>query len=224
MSSPVITSFEAERDAGRPDLVFKALGGYIVAAPMATTVPTAFTTGATADLIQLPVAWQRLGLLSKKDAIDFDRNIKTDEEESWGYNEPTRTDITQDQTSVKFTLQQTTKAALELYDFVDLAGVTADAITGEFSYAKPTSVSPIYRRMIFVAVDGAGTDRRYQIKVLPRAQVISVGNLSWNQASATNYNLTVRATVDTTLGYAVKKHFAGPGQKARNVASGFSAS
>lgn len=221
MSSPVTTSYEAEVNTARPDLMFKALGGFILTAPMTVAIPAAFTTGAAADLIQQPVAWNRLGLLSKKDGIDFSRAIKTDEEESFGFNEPTRTDITSDVTSAKFTLQQTTRAALELYDFVDLSAVTPDAVTGEVAYNKPTSVSPVYRRMIYVAVDGAGTDRRYRIKIMPRAQVIAVGDESWNNSAVTDFNLTLRATVDTTLGYAVRNVHAGPGQLSRNTVAGF---
>ena len=221
MTTPVITSYEAEVNQAQPTQVFKALGGFVVAAPTATAIPTAFTDGATANLIQLPVAWKRLGLLSKKDGIDFSRAIKTDEEESFGFNEPTRTDITSDVTSAKFTLQQTTRAALEMYDFVDLSAVTPDTTTGEVSYNKPTIASPIYYRMIFVAVDGAGTDRRYRIKIMPRAQVTAVGDESWNNANATAFTLTMRATVDTALGYAVRNVFAGPGQKARNALAGF---
>lgn len=221
MTTPVITSFEAENNAGQPSLMFKALGGFIVAAPMATAVPTSFTTGATADLIQLPTAYKRLGLLSKKDGIDFSRALKTDDEESFGFNEPTRTDITSDVTSAKFTLQQTTRTALELNDFVDLSAVTPDAVTGEISYNKPAIASPVYYRVIFVAVDGAGTDRRYRIKVMPRAQVTAVGDESWNNANATAFSLTLKATVDTVLGYAVRNVFAGPGQKSRNALSGF---
>lgn len=221
MTTPVTTSYEAEVNSAQPANMFKAIGGFIVTAPLTVAIPSAFTTGTTADLIQLPATWRRLGLISKKDGVDFSRNVKTDTEESWGYNEPTRTDITSDITSAKFTLQQTSRAALELYDFVDLSAVTPDAQTGEVAYNKPTISSPIYYRMIYVAVDGAGTDRRYRIKIMPRAQVAAVADESWNQANATQFTLTMQATVDTALGYAVRNVYAGPGQKSRNASEGF---
>jgi hypothetical protein len=72
--------------------------------------------------------------------------------------------------------------------------------------------------MIFMAVDGAGTDRRYRFKIMPRAQVVAVSDEVWSQSSVTKYPVTVRATVDSALGYAVRNVLAGPGQKARNTA------
>ncbi len=222
MTTPVTTTIEAEGANNRPNLMFKALGGIIAVADMDVAIPAAFTSGTSSALIQLPQAdWTRLGLVAKGDGVTFSRDIATEDTESWGYNEPTRTDITSDITSAAFALQETSRAVLEMYDFVDLSAVTPNAETGEFGYNKPAVSSPIYRRMIYIAYDGAGTDRRYKIKVMPRAQVVGVEDEAWNQANTTQYPLQIRATVDTTLGYAVRNVLAGPGQKTRNTAAGF---
>lgn len=218
----VATTYEAELAGNQPSQMFKALGGIIWVADTVTSIPSAFTTGANADLLQLdPGSWFKLGLITKGEGVTFSREVNTEVEESWGYNEPTRTDITSDITSAAFTLQETTRQTLELYDFVDLSAVTPDATTGEVAYNKPTSTSPVYKRMIYMAVDGAGTDRRYRFKIMPRAQVIGVTDEVWSQAAATKYPLTIRATVDAALGYAVRNVLAGPGQKSRNAAAGF---
>lgn len=218
----VTTTYEAELALDNSNNMFKALGGMIFAAALTVAIPPAFTSAATADLIQLdPTMWQRLGFITKRDGITFARNINTDTEESWGVNEPTRTDITGDITSAAFTLQETTRYALEMYDFCDLTTVTPDATTGEVAYSKPATAVPMYRRMIFMGVDGAGTTRRYRFKIMPRAQLTAVRDEVWNNTSATAYPLTVTATTDPTLGYSVRNVLAGPGQKALNTAGHF---
>ena len=222
MTAPVTTTIEALQGANRPGLMFKGLGGVIFTADMAVDIPAAFTDGATANLIQLaPTDWTQLGLITKGEGVTFPREIATEDTESWGYNEPPRTDVVTDITSATFTLQQTSRAVLEMYDFVDLSAVTPDATTGEVAYNKPLVSAVRYRRMIFLAYDGTGTDRRYKIKVMPRAQVTAVEDEAWQQGTATQYPMTVRATVDPALGYAVRNVLAGPGQLARNTDAGF---
>ena len=217
-----VTTYEAELALNQPTQIFKALGGIIYTAAMAQAIPTAFTETASASLTQLDTtAWTRLGLITKGEGITFSRDMSTEDEESWGYSEPTRTDISSDVTSAAFTLQEVKKSTLEMYDFVDLSTVTADATTGEVTYNKPISGALTYRRMIYMAVDGAGTDRRYRFKVMPRAQVIAVQDEVWSQSAAVKFPFTVRATVDPVLGYAVRNVLAGPGQKARNAAAKF---
>lgn len=218
----VSTTYEADLTYNTPGNMFKALGGIIYTAPIATPIPAAFTTATTADLVQLdPLVWTRLGLITKGDGVTFSRDVSTDEEQSWGYNEATRIDITSNVTSAKFTLQETTKEVLSLYDFVDLSAVTADATTGEFQYSKPITTTLQFRRMIFMAVDGAGTQRRYRFKIMPRAQVVAVDDEVWQQGAVTKYPLTIRANTDTTLGYAVRNALAGPGQKLLNAGAKF---
>lgn len=222
MTTPITTTFEAEQAYNQPANMFKALGGFIVSAPTTVPIPAAFTSGATADLRQLdPLLWTRLGLVTKGDGVVFGRDMNQEDEESWGYTENTRTDITQDVTSAQFTLQEVKRAVLEMYDFVDLSAVTPDAVTGEVAYNKPVFVAPQYRRLIFVGVDGAGTDRRYKIKVMPRAQVTGVDDEAWGSTAATKFPFTLTAKVDPALGYAVRNVLAGPGQKSRNAAQGF---
>jgi len=212
------TTFEAELASNQPNNLFKALGGIIYVADTSVAIPTAFTTLATADLLTISATnWKKLGLITKGDGVTFSRDMNTDEEEAWGYNEPVRTDITSDVTSAAFTLMEQNKQTLQMYDFVDLSAVTADATTGEWAYNKPLITPLNFKRMIFMAVDGAGTDRRYRFKIMPRAQVIGVNDEVWSQGGTNKFPVQIRASVDTTLGYAVRNVFAGPGQKSRNA-------
>lgn len=219
-----VTTYEAELTGNQSNQIFKALGGIIYTAPITTAIPAAFTESASSSLTQLdPAVWTRLGLVTKGEGVTFSREMNTEDEESWGYSEATRTDITTDATSAAFTLQETKRAVLEMFDFVDLSAVTPDAITGEVAYSKPSTSNLVYRRMIYMGVDGAGTDRRYRFKIMPRAQVTGVQDEVWSQTAATKYPFTVRATLDPVLGYAVRNVLAGPGQKTRNSSAQFGA-
>ena len=216
------TTYEAELAKNQPNNIFKALGGLIYVASTSVAIPAAFTTGASADLLQLdPANWFLLGLLTQKDGIAFARSMKQDDETSWGYDEPTRSDISQDITTAAFVMQEVNRHTAELYDFIDLSAVTPDATTGEITYNKPQLTAPIYKRLIYFGIDGAGTDRRYRIKAMPKAQVTAVKDEVWNQTQATSFPVTVTAKVDPTLGYSVRNVLAGPGQLARNSSSGF---
>lgn len=213
------TTFEAEQASNSPGLIWKALGGIIYYAPTTQAIPSAFTINATADLDGAAfTGYKKLGLITKGEGITFSRDFSTVTEESWGYNEPTRTDVTSDVVSAQFTLMETKRSVLELFDFVDLSAVTPDVTTGETVYNKPVISAPNYARMIFLGVDGAGTSRRYRIKVMPRAQVVAVADETWSSGAATHFQITVRASVDTVLGYAVRNVLAGPGQKSQATA------
>jgi hypothetical protein len=204
------TTYEAEVSAyNTPANIFKALGGLIYVADPSVAIPAAFQLN--------PAQWFRLGLLTQKDGVTFARSMKQDDETSWGYEEPTRSDIA----SAAFTLQEVNKQVMQLYHFVDLSAVTGDATTGEVQFNKPQLTVPIYKRLIYMAVDGVGTDRRYKFKIMPRAQVTAVKDEAWQQGTATSFPVTVTATVDSTLGYSVREVLAGPGQKARNALQGF---
>jgi hypothetical protein len=218
------TTYETELAKNQPNNIFKALGGLIYVASTSVAIPAAFTTGVAADLLQLdPANWFLLGLLTQKDGIAFARSMKQDDETSWGYDEPTRSDISQDITSATFVMQEVNRHTAEMYDFIDLSAVTPDATTGEVSYNKAGVTAPIYKRLIYIGVDGAAADRRYRIKAMPKAQVTAVKDEVWNQTAATNFPVTVTAKVDSTLGYSVRTVLAGPGQLARNAAAGFGA-
>jgi hypothetical protein len=137
------TTYEAELGLNNPNNMMKALGGFIVVADITTAIPSAFTQNSTADLIQLDTTlWHRVGLVTQKDGVQFSRNTKNDDENSWGYIESTRTDITEDTVSGQFTMQEINRWTQELYDMVDLSAVHPDATTGEFGWNKAAAADP----------------------------------------------------------------------------------
>lgn len=214
-----MATFEDNRGA-QSHLILKALGGFIAVAPMDTPMPEAFTTEG-GELIDLKAAgFTPLGWLTKGDGINFSRDTEQQEVESFGALEPTRVDFTKDVTSAAFRMQETNKKVLELYYNTDLSSVKPDA-NGEFSFTNDPQPSTIYRRMIYIAKDGNGANAKYIIKAMPRAVISEVQEQSWSSESELSYGLTVKATTDPELNYAVRHAFAGPGFKTISADMGF---
>ena len=204
-----MATFEELRDA-KGSLIRKALGGFIVVAPLDVEVPDKFVTtdGGLVDLKAL--GYERLGWLTKGDGINFSRDVEQQETESFGALEPTRIDFTKDVTSAAFRCQETNKQVLEMYYNLDLDGVVADE-NFEFSFENEAQPATVYRRMIYIAKDGNGDDAKYIIKTMPRALVSEVQEQSWSSESELSYGLTVKATQDDDLGFSVRHSFGGPG-------------
>ena len=216
-----MATFEDLREA-KGALIRKALGGFIVVAPMDVEVPDKFVDvdGGLIDLKAL--GYQKLGWLTKGDGINFSRDVEQQETESFGALEPTRIDFTKDVTSAAFRCQETNKQVLEMYYNLDLSGVTADA-NNEFSFENEAQPSTIYRRMIYIAKDGNGEDAKYIIKTMPKAIVSEVQEQAWSSESELSYGLTVKATSDDDLGFSVRHSFGGPGFGALLADMGFAA-
>ncbi|WIC89661.1 major tail protein [Rhodococcus phage Apiary] len=204
------------------ELIRKPLAGIIAVADMETELLADFklTSGATSDLVALD-DYDQLGWISKSDGLTFSSDTETSDVESWGALEPTRSDITKDVTSAQFTCQETNKKVLEMYYNVDLSAVQGDSVTSEVAFNSSTEPSTTYRRMIFLSKDGAGTNEIYIAKIMPRASVTAKADQTWNSEDALTYGMTVTAKMDSTLGYAVRHHFAGPGWAKQLVKMGF---
>ena len=206
------------------ELIRKPLAGIIAVADESFVIGEDFalTSGAGSTLVDLAAAdWDQLGWVSKSDGLTFSSDIESSDVESWGALEPTRSDITKDVTSAQFTCQETNKKVLEMYYNVDLSAVEGDAVTSEVAFNQSTEPSTVYRRMLFLSKDGAGTKEIYIAKLMPRASVTAKADQSWNAEDALTYGMTVTAKVDSELGYAVRHYFAGPGWAAQLTKMGF---
>lgn len=214
-----MATFEDVRGA-QSHLILKALGGFIVSAPMSVEMPTSFTDE-SGELIDLKEAgFEALGWLTKGDGINFSRETENQETESYGALEPTRVDFTKDVTSAAFRMQETNKQVLEMYYNTDLSDVVVGE-NGEFSFVNDSQPSTIYRRLVYIAKDGNGDNAKYIIKAMPRAVLSEVQEQAWSAESELSYGLTVKATTDDELDYSVRHAFAGPGIKAITSDMGF---
>ena len=200
-----------ELAAAKGKLIRKALGGFIMVAPMSVSIPEKIFADKQGNFIDFKEAgFTPLGWLTKGDGINFSRETEQSEVESFGAQEPTRVDFTKDTTSAAFNCQETNKKVLELYYSQDLSEVTPDSETGEISFEQ-RDPETIYRRMIYIAHDGKGKDAKYIVKIMPKATISEVQEQSWSSESELAYGMTAKASKDDELGYSVRHVFGGPG-------------
>lgn len=194
----------------KANLIRKAKGGFILTAPLDTEVPEKIMETKT-DLVDFKtLGFTPLGWLSKSDGVTFNREVETSEVESFGASEPTRVDITSDSTSAAFVCQETNKAVLELFHNQDLSKVKADE-NGEVVFAQERTPDTVYRRFIHIAKDGNGDNAIYIAKVMPRGTIVDPQEQAWSNEDELKYGMSVSATSDQELGFAVRHHFGGPG-------------
>ncbi|WP_062989955.1 phage tail tube protein [Nocardia anaemiae] len=204
-----VATFEQIVNANK-DLLFKPLKGAVLVAPMTVEVPIAFTAGASAKFQSLE-GYSSLGLIDKSGGPQFRPEQQLSETESWGWLEPTRSDIVKRDMSVGFTAQEFKRPVLELVSGRSLADVKADAVTKELSWNEPVSPDTIHYRVIFLFVDGVGAREKWVLRVMPRASVTEVGQQQWNAEQVASWPITVKATVDDKLGYSMRNVLCGPG-------------
>lgn len=192
-------------------------GGTTPAVAVTTTTPGNYALAA------LPSGYVSLGWHTKDDGLTWSRDVETSDVTSHGSNEPTRRDIVSDISGLQMNAQETKLRTLELYENVDLTTVVPAATSGEIAWNRATSPATRYYRLLAVGQDGAGTDAIYIARFCPRAMISEFGEQTWSDQNELIYPLTWSATVDSTLGYAMRTMIGGPGLRSRLVAMGFPA-
>ncbi len=205
----------------KADLVRKPLKGAVLVAPTTATIPVAFTSGASADLVAF-TGFKSVGHIARDAPPTFTPEVQTSTVEAWGVLEEIREDIIRRNLSVGYTPIETNKTVLEMYHNVDLSAVTPDATTKEVQFSESSSPATRYYRTIFLGIDGdGGADTIYFGRVLPRATVSEVAAQDWNPENALSYPMTLKAKIDSTLGYSSRLFFGGPGWASLVARAGF---
>lgn len=207
------------------NLIRKTLaGGAAFVAPYsAAAVDNLTGASLTSALQSLPVEYKHLGLLAE-DGATFPRNIDTSDVNSWGVREPTRTDVTRDESSCQITCQETNQMTMSLYLGTDLAALTADASTGEVVVDKPQAPSVIYYRLLVIGRDSTPDGDIYLGRFFPKAQLTDRADLNMgNGDDPIQYGLTFRAMYDSAEGTSERFMWGGPGWEALKTAMGFPA-
>ena len=201
----------------------KGLDGAVLIGPATATVPTSLTTGASGDLIALPVEYVDLGWLDKGDGITEGRNVDSQEVESLGSAMPTRRDITKVDNTIQVTCQETNRMALQLFYGTAIAAGALDATTKELSIVEASRPAAIYYRCMVIWTDGSGTDAIYGATFYPRVSVTDMANKKISDGGdPIQYQITLTAYVDGALGYPAKHLHGGPGWQSRALSMGFS--
>ncbi|HEX5525167.1 MAG TPA: hypothetical protein VFX53_17110 [Pedococcus sp.] len=199
----------------KSELIRKALEGSVFVAPFSANPITTLTSGGSSELAALPTGYTDVGLVEKGNAVTWSRSVTTQEVMVWGDLYPARRDITKDDSTLKFTMVETKRLSMELYYGMDLSSTTADATTGEVSFAQPARPSTKFWRVFGIFQDGTGSDAIYVGRFYPRASVTDMSDQKWDDdADPLLWDISMSAVRDDDLGYAVKHFFGGPGWEA----------
>jgi hypothetical protein len=160
----------------------------------------------------LPTGWGDTGLLTT-DGIRHSREVNVSDVRSAGRIDPSRSDITSDQTSIQIACQETKLLTIGLYTGQDMSGVTPDPTTGEVSIAKPARPRPRYYRGLSIGMDETDAGEIYIGRYFPRCRVTNYDDQPFQseEDEALLWPVTLTAYVDSTVGYSERWLFGGPG-------------
>ncbi|QDF19523.1 major tail protein [Arthrobacter phage Kumotta] len=160
--------------------------------------------------LTIPTGYLPVGVVTKADGATWSRDQETSDVESYGYSEPTRTDIVKDVTGLAFTMQESKRTTMEIYHGLDLTAVTTDA-QGNFYFDRGSR--PITRkwRVLALGKDGDGPNAIYVAKWLPKAQVTENGEQAWSEGDEIKYPATFSGKTDEQFGTSFREIWGGPG-------------
>lgn len=211
-------SFEtvAARNAG---LIRKALKGAVLVGKYGTA-PAITTLVATSGQIDVPNTYESCGWLGE-DGATMSRDREFSEVRGWGSASYLRRDINSEDRTLQFVALESKRRIFELRDNVDLSAAQVSA-AGELKWDMPDRPDPVDWRVIVLGVDGVGATRIYFAKVFHKMSVSELGDETWGGGDdPIQYDMTMSATPDDTLGTLGTEFLFGPGVLAKAVAMGF---
>lgn len=152
--------------------------------------------------------WYEVGALNE-DGVEFNPKFSTEDTKIWQSRRAQRTDITEDDEEVMFTLMQSSPLADALRDNIPLTNL---AEVGSASYAstKPLTTDTVYRQLLIIGVDGTMSDAEYIAELRPRVSLGKVGKRSFNAKNVDSLELTFNVFPDPVSGFSAKTLRGGP--------------
>lgn len=219
-----LTVAELELARHQRELIFKPLEAHVFGGPTAAASVQFITSGAGAELAELPALWFDYGLCLKGDGITWGRDQNQSGIEAIGYRDPVRIDIITDNFSMQFTALETNRHTIETSLMQDLSLIVPADITGEVAFDQKVNKPPT-QRLLTIARDGSGDDTVFIGRQFYAGQVAETGEqvLSDADNGALGWQLNVQGLIDSVSGVAVRHYFGGPGWRKRLIAMGFPA-
>ncbi|MET8648411.1 hypothetical protein [Nocardia aurea] len=195
---------------GNPDLELAVLDWAIYLAPKGTAIPANFTN--SSGIIQpLPAGYVPVGNLDKKAGTKLTTSINSTPVETYGEQGPTRIIRKSRDTTVDFTMQETSAVSLGAYWGQDFSDVVADPTSGETHLVISETAYNVEYCAVLIGVDGKEGEEIYTIVDAPRATLSKSGDISFNDDSIAMYPVTLQFLRHKSLGYATRVTYAGEG-------------
>ncbi|HVX20883.1 MAG TPA: hypothetical protein VHB02_06025 [Acidimicrobiales bacterium] len=214
------TGYAALKDK-KSQLIRKGLQASVfVATRTADIITKAVLFDDTGDLQPLPAGWEDYGLTDTTGA-KMPRSVKSSTVTSCGETEPTRSDFTQDTTTLTVVPQETKRLTVATYTGADPSALVAGS-NGAVELKRATLSTARYCQLLSVAVDTTDDGEIVIARYLPKAKVTDFADQSHSSGDdPLLWGVTFTAFKDEALGFAVDDLFGGPGWNALLIDMGF---
>jgi len=193
-------------------LIRKGVQGSVFIAPATAAAVSATTLfdSTTGAIKTLPAGYVDLGWLTDAGTI-FNRKTTQTDILAWGSNDPQRSDVTADVTTIDVICQETKAQTMALGANVAASTVTG-GVNGVVNLPHSSTVIPNYYRLFCVMADNGDGGEIIVAKHFPRVSVTAYGAETYsNGATAYVRPFTFTAYPDSTVGATVIDMYGGPG-------------
>jgi hypothetical protein len=167
------------------------------------------------DLVPLPTGYHDLGYTSAAGAA-FNTETTTSDVDSWQSVSPTRSDVTARTTTLQVIAQETKAITIAAYNGIALAGLEAQADTGDLIIKEPQRPAERFYKVLSLARDEDEMGEYFLGRYLPRAKVTGRGGQAYDKSdNPIGYDMTFTGFFDSTYGTAQAFLFGGSGWLAR---------
>lgn len=215
-----MADFATDTRQGNPDLEIAVLDWAIYLAPKTTAMPDDFTD-TDSSILALPSAFIPVGNLDKKAGTKLATALNSTPVETYGEQGPTRIIRKSRDTTVDFTMQQTSMVTAGAFWGQDFGSVIPDPTSGETHMVISESAFNVEYAMVMIGFDGEVDAEIYTIIDSGRATLQKSGDITYNDDNIAMYPVTMQFLRSRTLGYATRITYAGPGWQPLAGAAGF---
>ncbi|WP_433568060.1 Ig-like domain-containing protein (plasmid) [Nocardia sp. CA-151230] len=215
-----MTDFATDVRQGNPDLEIAVLDWAIYLAPKNTAIPTDYTDS-SGLILPLSAAYVPVGNLDKKAGTKLATAINSTPVDTYGEQTATRIIRKSRDTTVDFTMQQTSMVTAGAYWGQDFSDVSASATTGEVHLVISETAFNVEYSLVMIGVDGEAGAEIYTIIDSGRATLSKSGDVTYNDDGIAMYPVTMQFLKHKTLGYATRITYAGAGFQPLASAAGF---
>jgi len=220
MTAPVTVANYDALKTKQNQLIRKSLDGSAIVARR-TADPIEAICGAGGLLLTPPAGYSDLGYLTGE-GMAFGRDVSTSDITSFGSVTPTRSDITNDTTTVTINAQETKLLTLEMATGISIDPGDVSPTSGELILRKPPRPTAKYWQILCLAVDLSEYGEVYIARFFPNAKPTGFPEQAFADGdNAITWGTTMTAYLDDELGYSESWHFGGPGWNGMLADMGF---
>lgn len=152
--------------------------------------------------------WYELGALTDA-GVEFNPKFSTEQTKIWQSRRSQRSDITEDDEEIMFTLAESKPIADVLRNNLPLSNI-ASVGTAAYASAKPITTDTIYRQLCVIGVDGPMSEAEYIAELRPRVALTKVGKRAFAAKSLDGTELSYEVHPDPVSGFSAKTLRGGP--------------